>query len=117
MRRRVGPPLVMLTLLVLLGPLYSSYATVPVGDEFRMRVIDPKTGQGVPNVRVESDNGIVCHTRANGEIVWTEEVLMGRNVRFSIDRSDRHERDNVTLHVNRGGAIDIALRKERDLQD
>ena len=71
----------------------------------------------MPNVRVESDNGIVCHTRANGEIVWTEEVLMGRNVRFSIDRSDRHERDNVTLHVNRGGAIDIALRKERDLQD
>ena len=111
MGRRIGLPLVMCALLILLGPaVHRSYATVPSADAFRMRILDPETGSGVSNVRVESDNGIVCHTRANGEIAWTEVVLMERDVRFSIDRSNQRGRDTVTVHVNRGGSIEIAMR-------
>src|SRR5262245_57247354 len=111
MGRRILFRIVMSAILLLLGPsVYRSYAMVPSTDAFRMRIVDPRTGLGVPNVRVQSDNGIVCHTRANGEIAWTELALMDRNVRFSIDGRDQRTRDTVTVAVSRRGAIDIALR-------
>jgi hypothetical protein len=111
MARRIALSIVMSAALVLLGPTaYRSYATVPPTDAFRMRIVDPRTGDGVPNVRVQSDNGIVCHTRSNGEIAWTEVVLMGREVRFSIDRSDHRNRDVVSVRVDPGGSIELALR-------
>lgn len=74
-----------------------------------MRIID-HTGQGIPNVRVQSDNGIVCHTRENGEIAWTEIALMGRTVRFSIDRVGQGKRDTVSVRVDRRCATEIAMR-------
>jgi hypothetical protein len=109
MGRMIVRLLALAALVVLLGPLaHRSYAHVPPQAAFRMKVVDPQTGEGVPDVRVRSDNGIVCHTRANGEIAWTETVLMGRDVRFSIDGPNN--RNTVVLRVNRGGAVDIPLR-------
>lgn len=97
-------------LFVLLGPsVYRSYALVPPKDAFRMKIVDPKTGEGVPGVRVQSANGIVCHTLSNGEIAWTERVLMGRNVRFTIDRDGLTGRQKVRLHVTRSGHAEISL--------
>jgi hypothetical protein len=51
----------------------------------RLRVVDQQTGQGLPHVRLTSDNGIVCYTRADGSVLWTESALMGRDVWFSIE--------------------------------
>jgi hypothetical protein len=111
MRSLIARLLALPALLILLGPsVYRSYGHVPPQSAFRMKVVDPKTGQGVPKVRVRSDNGIVCHTRYNGEIAWTETVLMGRDVRFSIDSPDQPKSDTVTLRVSRGGSVTIPLR-------
>jgi hypothetical protein len=109
--RRLVHLFVLPVLFVLLGPTgYRSYALVPPQDAFRMKITDPITGEGVPGVRVQSDNGIVCHTQWNGEVAWTEKVLMGRNVRFTIDRPGQVTRQNVTLRVMRGSRADVSLR-------
>jgi hypothetical protein len=101
----------MAALFVLLGPAaYRSYALVRPEEAFRMTIIDPSTGKGVPGVRVQSDNGIICHTTFNGDIAWTERVLMGRNVRFTIDRPGPAGRQTATLHVLRGSHAEISLR-------
>ena len=109
MRRRVLR-LVLPALMVLFGPtVYRSYALVPPEDAFRMKIVDPKTREGVPGVRVQSDNGIVCHTQSNGEIAWTEMVLMGRDVRFIIERPGQTTRQKVTLRVTRSSHAEISL--------
>jgi hypothetical protein len=111
MRRHVLRLLVMapmLVLPVLLEPIYRSLAHVPPEDAFRMKIVDPSTEQGVPSVPVRSDNGILCHTRSNGEIVWSELSLMDRDVRFTIDRPSG-KRQAVTLHVTRGDRAQIRL--------
>jgi hypothetical protein len=110
MRRRSVLRLVPPALFVLLGPtVYRSYALVPPEDAFRMKIIDPTTGEGAPGVRVQSDNGIVCHTQSNGEIAWTETVLMGRDVRFTIERPGQTDRQKVALRVTRSGHAEISL--------
>jgi hypothetical protein len=101
----------LLPLIVLLGPAtYRSYAHVPSESAFRMKVVDATSGLGVPHVEVRSDNGIVCHTRANGEIAWTETVLMERDVRFSIKLPNNDTRETVTLRVSRKGSTTVILR-------
>ena len=51
MRRRIKLPLVMSALLIFLGPAFDrSYAMVPPGEEFRMRLLDP-TGQLIDEIR------------------------------------------------------------------
>lgn len=56
----------------------------------------------------ESDNGILCHTRFNGEIGWTELSLMDRDVHFTIDRPEG-KREVVALRVMRGDQAQIRL--------
>jgi hypothetical protein len=109
MRRRVSRLLVLGPLLVLLSPLvYRSFAHVPPEGAFRMAIVDANTGLGVSGVPVRSDNGVLCHTRSDGEIAWTEVSLMDRNVRFTIDLPDG-TRDAVTVHVTRGNRAQIRL--------
>jgi hypothetical protein len=74
---------------------------------FRMRVVDGH-GEGIPGVRVVSDNGIVCHTRADGSIHWTERSLMDRDVRFRIEAAGG-VRTTATYHVTSDGRTEIAL--------
>jgi hypothetical protein len=75
---------------------------------FHMRIVDGQ-GEGVPGVRVVSDNGIVCHTRADGSIHWTERSLMDRDVRFRIEAAGL--RTTVRYHVTSDGRAEIPLRK------
>jgi hypothetical protein len=42
---------------------------------FQMRLVDQATGKGLAHVRLTSDNGIVCYTRADGSVLWTESAL------------------------------------------
>jgi hypothetical protein len=73
-----------------------------------MRILDEQ-GQGVPNIRVVSDNGIVCRTRADGSVRWTERSVMNRDVRFRLDWSNG--RRDVTLYPTAGGRADVSLEK------
>jgi hypothetical protein len=75
-------------------------------DPFLMRILNEQ-GQGIPNIRVVSDNGIVCRTRADGSVRWTERSVMNRDVRFRLDGSNGHR--DVTLHSTPGGRADVAL--------
>ena len=69
-----------------------------------MRVVDEQTGVGVPNLRITTDNGIVCYTRANGDVTWTESSLMSRDVRFEIKDERKNQFDiGATLRVTPGG--------------
>ena len=109
MRRYVVRLFVLAPMLVLLSPIvYRSFAHVPPEGAFRMTIVDPSTGQGVPGVPVRSDNGILCHTRFNGEIGWTELSLMDRDVRFTIESPDG-TREAVVLRVTRGERAQIQL--------
>jgi hypothetical protein len=51
---------------------------------FQMRVVD-QTGHWIPHVKLTSDNGIVCYTRADGVVLWSESSLMDRDVKFHIE--------------------------------
>jgi len=64
------------------SPSNSSWA-----NPFETRVVD-QSGHGVPLVKLTSDNGIVCFTRADGSVLWTESWLMDRDVarRMSLTR-------------------------------
>ena len=71
-----------------------------------MRILN-KQGQGIPNIRVVSDNGIVCCTGADGWVRWTERLVMNRDVRFRLDSSNGHR--DVMLHSMPGGRAEVAL--------
>ena len=73
---------------------------------FFMRILDEQ-GQGIPNIRVVSDNGIVCRTQADGSVRWTERSVMN-DVRFRLDSSNG--RRDVTLHPTAGGRADVSLK-------
>jgi hypothetical protein len=79
---------------------------------FKMRVVDEQTGLGVPHLRVTTDNGIVCYTRADGDVIWTESSLMSRGVRFEI-KDERNQFDNVgaTLAVTHGGQAALKVHR------
>jgi hypothetical protein len=74
---------------------------------FQMRIVDQKTGEGVSRVRLTSDNGIVCYTRADGSVLWTESALMDRDVSFRIETSTAQR--TVTTLVRPGGHAEITI--------
>jgi hypothetical protein len=69
-----------------------------------MRIVDSQTGEGVHGITVRSDNGIICHTQADGAVRWTESSVMNRDTRFTVDG-----RLKVTLRPTPGGQADIQL--------
>jgi len=97
-----------LTVLVVYLPFQAPPGEGAMPQPFRMRIVDP-AGNGIPHVRVTSDNGIVCHTRADGSIHWTERSLRDREVRFLIQTSD--VRETVVRRVSPDGQVEIALPK------
>ena len=89
--------------LILLAPL-SSVARSGVRTPFEMRIVDPETGEGVYGIAVRSDNGILCHSRVDGVVNWTESSVMNRNTRFTVDG-----RMKVTIRPTPGGHAEIRL--------
>src|SRR2546421_10415662 len=88
---------------ILLGSMFLG-APAP----FTIRVVDDQTGAAVQGLRVTTDNGIVCYTRRNGDVRWTEWSLMNRRVRFEVkDKNNRFDTVGITLGVTYGrqGAV------------
>jgi hypothetical protein len=79
---------------------------------FEMRVVDDQTGIGIPNLRVITEDGNVCHTLGGGSCYWWRSSLMNRNVRFQIfDESNQFTSLNATLTVRHGGRTTVALHR------
>jgi hypothetical protein len=80
---------------------------------FNLQVVDETTGRGIPNVRITSDNGIVCYTYGNGLTLWSEYSLMGRTVRFDVQDHLNHrrfERTSSTMDVYPSGHAVLRVR-------
>jgi hypothetical protein len=79
---------------------------------FEMRVVDDQTGIGIPNLRVTTEDGNVCHTLGGGSCYWWRSSLMNRNVRFQIfDESNQFTSLNATLTIRHGGRTTVALHR------
>lgn len=74
---------------------------------FQMHIVDQLTGQGISHVRLTSDNGIVCYTRVDGSVLWTESALMDRDVSFRVETSAAQR--TVTVRVIPGGHAKVAI--------
>jgi hypothetical protein len=95
-----------LAVLVLFLPFSAAPAHSAWANPFMMRIVD-ESGEGLRRVRVTSDEGYVCYTRADGSVLWTESSLMGRDVRFRIDAAGT--RRIVTAHVTPGGHAEFPV--------
>ncbi|HEY6361738.1 MAG TPA: hypothetical protein VIX63_11570 [Vicinamibacterales bacterium] len=63
-------------------------------------------------VRVVTDNGIVCFTRPDGQVSWSESSLMRRAVRFDIqDERKRFDDMSATLRFTRGGHATVTVHR------
>lgn len=108
MKRRLIRTLALMSMLSVVLPFQVTPTEGGASNPFFMRILDEQ-GQGIPNIRVVSDNGIVCHTRADGSVRWTERTVMNRDVRFHLDSSNG--RRDVTLHPTPGGRADVSFQK------
>ena len=98
-----------LAVLLLFLPFSASPNNSAWANPFQMRIVDQRTGQGLPNVRLTSDNGIVCYTRADGSVLWTESSLMDRDVSFRIDAPGAPS--TLQVRVTPGGHKEVSIRR------
>ncbi len=106
MKRLIIRTLALIPILFVVVPFQITPSEGSTTSPFLMRILDEQ-GKGSPNIRVVSDNGIVCHTRDDGSIRWTERSVMNRAVRFRIDLPAG--RRDVIFHPAEGGRADISL--------
>lgn len=96
-----------LAVLVVFLPFSASPANSAWANPFMMRIVDGQSGEGLSRVRVTSDEGYVCYTRADGSVSWTESSLMGRVVRFRIDAAGGKRL--VSARVTPGGHAEFSV--------
>jgi hypothetical protein len=99
--------LAVLPVLLLLLPFGTAPVNSAWANPFQMRIVDQQTGQGISKVRLTSDNGLVCYTRADGSVPWTESALMDRDVSFRIETAAAER--TVTVRVTPGGYAEVAI--------
>lgn len=105
MKRLVIRTLALMPILFVVVPFQMTPGEGSTTSPFLMRILD-EHGKGIPNIRVVSDNAIVCHTRYDGSVRWTERSVMNRDVRFRIDLPAG--RRDVIFHPAEGGRADIS---------
>ena len=64
--------------------LASSFAWANEGDYFEIRIVDHRTGRGVPLVELKTVNNIRFHTDSAGRVAFNEPGLMNQQVYFGI---------------------------------
>ena len=106
MRRFLVRTLALIPVLFVVVPFQVAPGEGGTTNPFLMRILDEQ-GHGLPNIRVVSNNGIVCHTQTDGSVRWTERSVMNRDVRFRID--SQNGRRDVTLHPTPGGRGDVSF--------
>jgi len=106
MKRLIIRTLALMPILFVVVPFQITPSEGSTTNPFLMRILDEQ-GKGIPNIRVVSDNGIVCHTRVDGSVHWTERSIMNRHVRFRIELPE--SRRDVTLQPTEGGRAEISL--------
>lgn len=100
----------LLAALLLIGASVFAEPLVVSPTPFTMRIVDAYTGEGVPGLRITTDNGIICYTLLNGDVSWGESSLMGRDVRFQVeDETHRFDGSDTTLRVTRGGRTTLTV--------
>lgn len=97
-----------LAVLLFFLPFTASPSNSAWANPFQMRVVD-QTGHGVAHVKLTSDNGLVCYTRADGSVLWTESSLMDRDVKFRIEAPGAQT--TVRVRVIEGGHTEVAIRR------
>ena len=107
MRTLTVRTLVALPVLLLFLPFDTVHDNRAWANPFQMRIVDQETGEGISHVRLASDNGLVCYTRADGSVLWTESALMNRDVSFRIETSGAQHA--VTVRVDPGGHAQVAI--------
>jgi hypothetical protein len=103
--KKLVPLLLFIGVLVLV-PLvcYPASRTGP----FRVRVIDERTGAGVPTANVTVENGAVGTTAFDGSVLfWLDITLMKHPVHFTIEQ--RGVTTTVELPVRPGGVVFVPV--------
>ena len=78
---------------------------------FTMHVVD-EAGRDVAGARIITDNGIVCFTRLDGRVSWTELSLLRRAVRVEVrDDYGRHAYTSARLHFDSGGQGTVSMHR------
>jgi hypothetical protein len=78
------------------------YSSIQRTAPFRVRVVDARTGAGVPNARVTIENGTEDTTAFDGSVLfWLDTALMNRTVGFTIEQ--RGTTTTVRVPVTPGG--------------
>ena len=106
MKRLIVRAVAVVPVVLLFMPLQVTPGERMASKSFDLRITDP-AGNPVPGLRVVSDNGIVCRTRPDGSIRWTEASLMDRDVQFQIAAPSDNE--SVTIYVTPGSRADIQV--------
>ena len=106
MKRLLIRTLALMPVLFVVLPFQVAPSEGGTTNPFMMRILNGQ-GEGIPNIRVVSDNGIVCHTRTDGSVSWTERSVMNRDVQFRIDLPNT--RRHVALHPTPGGRADVSV--------
>lgn len=84
---------------------------------FRIRVVDSRTGRGVPLVELATVNGIVSVTDSAGLVAFDEPGLMGEDVFFTVRShgyafpKDGFGIAGTRLHVTEGGSATLSIER------
>ena len=102
---------VLLLILLLIIPLgMHAYRARHSTEPFQIKIVDAQSGVGLPSLRLTADNSIVCYTRADGCVNFSEDSLMNRSVYFTIEGQDHHfPGGGKTLRVTHGGHVELRI--------
>lgn len=115
-KKRSHPAALFLGLLLFLLLPPSSLALSP-DDYFRIKVVDARTGRGVPLVRVETVHNLRFWTDSAGVAAIHEPALMGKKVKFNIDSHGYQfegpsGREGIRLTVEPGESRIVQVQRE-----
>lgn len=82
---------------------------VHVTGDLKIRVVDRRSGLGIPHVRVTTDTGSQCYTDKNGIVRWNEPQFIGRVVSFKVYKDGFQAGADVALQLKPFGSSVLKL--------